>query len=80
MPKCQFCGKQINWIKTNTGKSTPVELEPINVVENKNGDTVIVTDKGQVIRGNIVGDANEEGYYIGYESHIVKSPYCKKPD
>jgi len=80
MPKCQYCGEKINWIKTNTGRMTPVELEPINVVEDKDGEIVIITDNGKVIRGYAVGDANEEGYLIGYESHIIKYPSCRKHD
>ncbi len=80
MAKCQVCGKQINWIITHAGKLTPVELEPVNVVENHDGDTVIITDNGKVIRGYLVGDANEQGYYMGYESHITKYPSCKRPD
>jgi hypothetical protein len=76
MANCTGCGAQIEWVKTNKGKSMPVnpgyrEIEPIQgrVVKRH---IVIVTDEGYV-RSGIEVPAGE-GQERGREPHWATCP------
>lgn len=82
MSKCRSCGADIDWIKTKEGKNMPVNVEYVNVHPNEvggeKGNTVIVTDEGEVVRGIQVGDAYEDGYLIGRTSHFATCPEAEQ--
>jgi hypothetical protein len=78
MPRCQYCNELILWKKLKFNKLIPVEIEPLNVVESSNKEATIITSNGDVISGEIVGDANEQGYYIGYKPHYFRCPNSKR--
>ena len=50
MNTCNRCGAPIDWVQTTEGKWTPLDPEPVFVVENGGRDH-FVTDEGQVITG-----------------------------
>lgn len=78
MPKCQFCNNEILWKKTRFGKMIPVEIASFNVLPSDEEEIIILNDYGEIVKGKIVGDANEQGYYVGHELHYLKDSYCKR--
>lgn len=50
MSICKGCGARIDWIRTRTGKTMPVDEEPIMVIEGEGRD-LFVTDEGDTITG-----------------------------
>jgi len=53
---CRFCGKPIIWIQTINGKNMPCDAEVVEYQENKKGAALIVTERGAVVRGDIVNN------------------------
>lgn len=78
MPKCKYCGEPISWKRNKAGKMIPIEEACVNIVGDNTANTYYLTEKGDVIRGRIVGDANEEGYIMAYQYHYISSPECNK--
>lgn len=69
---CVYCGKQIMWIRTKTGKNMPVNTEMIGYYRPKSGikgSEKIVTQSGEVICANRAYNRKAEG--IGYISHFA---------
>lgn len=56
MSLCKGCGRPIEWIRTQAGKSMPVDPDPVFVIEGQGPDT-FVTDEGVVIRGQNIENA-----------------------
>lgn len=78
MSKCQHCNEPILWKKLKFNKLISVEIEPLNVIESDNKETTIITDNGDVVIGEIVGNANEQGYYIGHKPHYFRCPKSRR--
>lgn len=76
MPKCSTCGGEINWIKTQAGKSMPVDPNPVAIVAGApKPDTSIVTHDGRVVRGTRASQATGSGpYVLGFISHFATCP------
>lgn len=79
MSKCKSCGAEISWVETITGRKMPVNMDCVMLVPAKNGDTLIVTDVGSVIRGWRVGDAYEgRDAVVGQTSHFATCPQSEQ--
>ena len=77
--KCRGCGCQIMWIRTKAGRNMPVDPNSVGYRRPKEGEKAkqkIVTQYGEVVSANIVGDAEAEGY--GYISHFATCPGAAK--
>lgn len=66
MAKCKYCGAEIKWIRTVSGKSMPCDPGPISY--RAGGSEKIVTPDGEVIACTICrrGEAADG---IGYVPH-----------
>lgn len=78
MSRCRSCNAEIAWIETKSGKMMPCNYETINIVPDKQGDTLAVTEQGEVIKGFQVGDTHEGGYEIAHISHFATCPAADK--
>ena len=56
---CRGCGKEIAFIKTEKGKTMPVDPEPVWVKQEKGGKPFIQVD-GNYVYGWIAGDAEDD--------------------
>lgn len=72
---CRGCGASIYWIKTRSGKSMPCNLVPVHYKNKGKGTDIVVTQEGEVIRCEIIGTGNAEGF--GYVPHWST---CNNPD
>lgn len=52
MAFCRSCGAEIKFIKLTTGKWNPVDVGR-RTIKRGEGNDVIVTDNGEVVRGDI---------------------------
>ena len=76
--KCRGCGAPIVWIKMfGSGKSMPVNEEPVQVLMFQGTDKFIRSD-GVVITGQRIGEAYDdypdENVVEVYESHFATCP------
>lgn len=62
MAQCKFCNKNVSWVKVR-GKNIPVDAIG-NLLPAKHGTSTGITETGQAMKGFIVGDACEDGYFI----------------
>lgn len=58
MSTCRGCGSTIDWIRMKSGKSMPVDPEPVFVEEE--GSKTFVTDEGDTVTGQIVWPETKE--------------------
>ena len=76
---CKGCGAPIVWITTTNGKAMPCDAEAVNYQENRKGASLIVTEAGRVVRGDIItGGINILLARVidgqGYISHYATCP------
>lgn len=71
MQKCKSCGADIIWIKTPVSVM-PCDPEPRNYRPDKNGESVIVTSGGEVIKARLTSPGQSIG--TGYISHFATCP------
>ena len=78
MSKCNSCGSDIKWIKTEAGKNMPVDVELIAVKPSQAGNIIIVTDSGRVVKGFKIDLAElATGTAIaGHISHFATCPFA----
>lgn len=70
---CRGCGKEIAFIKTEKGKTMPVDPEPVWVKQEKGGKPFIQVD-GNYVYGWIAGDAEDDpdsNLIAAYVSHFA---------
>lgn len=70
MSKCKSCGANIIWIPTVSGKSMPCDAKPIPYREDANGNMMLVTSDGRVVKAKIDIDSDT----FGYVSHFATCP------
>ena len=73
--KCRGCGAEVIWIRTAANRrKTPVDVEPVWVLQQAGGDTFLQKDGG-VIFGRKIGDAWDDDPDANviecYESHFA---------
>lgn len=85
MSKCKSCGAEITWIKTRDGKSMPCDSEPVYFIPDPKGKSLIVTDNGQTVKGDIVDKkvalySQDEKVTVmtGHISHFATCPNANK--
>ena len=69
MSNCRSCGQQIVWIKLVSGKLNPCDPQKHSIKEG-NGDMVIVTVDGRVVRGTPCS-YDDGADTTGYISHFA---------
>ncbi len=77
MAKCKGCGKEIVFIRTESGKSMPCDIDKIMYWEDKKAKGKIVTSNGMVISSKFDGEP-EEATGIGYLPHWSTCPNAKE--
>ena len=70
--KCRSCGAEIKFIKLTNGKWNPVDVGR-RTIKRGEGNDVIVTDNGEVVRGTFCG-MDDGGNCGGYVSHFATCP------
>ena len=77
MTTCRGCGQEIKFIRSKTGKYIPCDVRPRPFIRQERGMDSIVTDDGEVIRGQFIEDrAKADG--IGYITHFATCPMAHK--
>lgn len=70
---CRGCGKEIAFIKTVKGKTTPVNPEPIYFIPAGGPNTYVMID-GSIQRGREPERMDRDKAMIGYRSHFATCP------
>jgi hypothetical protein len=76
--RCRGCGAEVIWIRTAANRrKTPVNAEPVWVLQQAGGDTFLQKDGG-VVFGRKIGDAWDDDPDANviecYESHFATCP------
>lgn len=76
--KCRSCGAEIGFIKTQNGKSMPVDAKSKWIAQDPEGIPFVLAD-GSVVKAKEVqcegyAEASKAGYQIGYVSHFATCP------
>lgn len=70
--QCRGCGAEIAFIKTEKGKSMPVDPDPLYFIPCGGPNTYVMID-GSIKRGREPGTGDGQAW-IGYRSHFVSCP------
>ena len=79
LAKCRGCGKEIAFIKTEKGKTMPVDPEPVWVKQSAGGRPFIRKDGGYVY-GYIAGDAEDDPDSNLIQAHVSHFATCEQAD
>ena len=71
MATCRSCGAAIRFIGTERGRLIPVDDFELHFIPNTQGDEMLVTETGRVIKGFL---SNNEEAITGYRSHFATCP------
>ena len=69
MSRCRGCGAEIEWLRMKSGKTMPVDPEPVFVAEG--GNQVFITDAGETITGSATEENTGE---VGFVPHWATCP------
>lgn len=77
--KCRSCGAEIGFIKTQKGKTMPVDAASVWITTDPEGIPFVLADGSVVKAKQVEGPVNystaqESGYQIGYVSHFATCP------
>lgn len=70
---CRGCGKEIAFIKTEKGKTMPVDPEPMYFTPAGGPNTYVMID-GTIQRGRETEYGDKGSAWIGYRSHFANCP------
>lgn len=73
MSRCKGCGAEIDWVRMKSGKSMPVDPEPVFVEEG--GNQVFITDEGDTITGTATESKRGE---VAFVPHWATCPAYKQ--
>lgn len=76
MTTCKSCGAPIIWIQSPKGKWIPCDEGLVPYVEDKNGKSSIVTQRGEIIRCRFVNADEATGF--GRVSHWGTCPNAEQ--
>lgn len=78
--KCKYCGKEIRWFRSKTGKYIPCEPWRVcyKVPEDGNGSEAIVTLDGDIISADKVLSNTAED--VGYIMHFAECERSRTED
>ena len=71
--KCRGCGQEIAFIKTEKGKTMPVNPEAMYFIPGGGPNTYVMMD-GKIQRGREPGKTEKDRSWIGYISHFATCP------
>ena len=74
---CRGCGKEIMFIKTEKGKTMPVDPEMVYFIPDDRGSDTYIEPGGKLVRGREVNLADKSSS-IGYTSHFATCPNADK--
>lgn len=74
---CRGCGKEIMFIKTEKGKTMPVDPKPVYFIPDERGSETYVMPGGKIERGREANIADGDSS-IGYISHFSTCPNADK--
>lgn len=74
--RCRACDQEILFIKTQKGKTTPVDAKSVLYIPDPKGNRIFVLPDGSIDRGRLA-DEESEKTRIGYVSHFST---CLQPD
>ena len=74
---CRGCGKEIAFIKTEKGKTMPVDPEPRCFIPGGGPNTYVMED-GSICRGRSPDYGERDGSRFGYISHFATCPAADK--
>ena len=77
MPKCKKCGRDIRFVKMESGKYMPCDLVAYSYVEMRNGDESFVTTSGKLIRGK-TAERGEMPDGIALKPHWATCPAAEE--
>jgi hypothetical protein len=68
---CRSCGKEVIWVRTNTGKTMPVDSKP-----SPDGNVLLIRDLfGQVESCEVVKKGSKDELHL---SHFATCPQARK--
>ena len=76
---CRGCGKEIAFIKTEKGKSMPVDPEPVWIRMEAGGNPFMRAD-GTYVYGHKAGDADDDPDSNLIEAYISHFATCTEPE
>ena len=79
---CRACGAEIGFIKTQAGKTMPVDAKSKWIATDPEGIPFVLAD-GSVVKAKEMAcddyaEATKAGYQIGYVSHFATCPEADK--
>lgn len=75
MANCKACGVEIEWIKTRSGKSMPVNPSEFPLIPDKAGNVFGVIADGEVMKGRTCSESYEaERWVYARISHFATCP------
>ena len=77
MSRCKSCGAEIRWIKMTSGKSMPVDVDPVKYWARPGAAGKVITQNGEVYSCNFEGDPSR-ATGKGYISHFSTCPYADR--
>jgi hypothetical protein len=75
---CRACGAPLRFIKTDKGKTMPVDAKPIKFIPEVYGKEFFVTEDGLVIRGTRPSPSDIYDIHEGYVSHFATCPAAER--
>ena len=83
MPRCKGCGREIVFVRSNSGKSIPCDPKMIRYKAKKTGHLRVVTPSGDVVSA-VPSDSILTADDYGYVSHFATCPqadrFRRKPE
>ncbi len=74
LSRCKNCGALIEWLRTDSGRSVPIDPEPIFIIEN-DGNERFYTDEGKTISGRqALPDEPENKCEVAFIPHWSTCP------
>lgn len=70
MTRCRSCGQQILWVRMKSGRSMPCDTLLIPYRQDPEGELMLVTPEGTVVRGT----EDRDSPTAGYRSHFATCP------
>lgn len=75
---CKACGAPLRFIKTEKGKTMPVDADPVRFIPEVYGQDYYVTEDGLVLRGTKPSPLDLSDIHLGYISHFATCPAAER--
>lgn len=74
MKQCKACGAPILWIRMKTGRSMPVDAEPVTYWKTPVAAGKAVTPTGEIVLGVVFEGELQTVTGVGYRPHWASCP------